>query len=833
MPVRVAATSEVVAKALDLVPPALTANATPARVELVFIESDVGNYQSLLNGLSPDVEVHILDASQDGLAQIAQALAGRSGIDAIHIVSHGAEGSLQLGASSLTAQNLASHAADLAAVGRALDANADILLYGCSVAAGSDGAAFVSALAAATQADIAASTNATGSAARGGDWVLESQQGDISTEVVFGLSATQAYDGLLASFNLETASGDNTKTVLQTVGSDTLVLTSTDDTMTLFGGGGVNNSSGLYVSAGFTVTETKVRIALQGGKLFDLTSFTLINDGLGLADSLVITDNNLVSQTYNAASFDVTGSYRVNTSFTEILYADITSTTPNFMWGFDNFDLNNITLPDTTAPTVTSVSSSTSNGTYKTGGLISVQVNFSESVFVTGTPQLTLETGTIDRAVNYPSGSGTSTLTFTYTVQAGDTSADLDYISTSALALNGGTIKDTAGNNATLTLATPATANSLGSNKALVVDGTAPAITSVSVPANSTYVAGSNLDFTVNFSEAVSVNTGGGTPYMSVTLDTGGVVQAAYRAGSGSSALQFRYTVASGNVDANGISIGSSITNNGGTVKDAAGNDSALTLNSVASTSGVLVEAVPPAFASAATNASGTKVILTYNDTLNATTAVAGNFTVMVGSSARTVSSAVVSGSTVELTLALAIGGGEVVTVAYADPTAGNDANAIQDALGNDAVSLSASTVTNNAAAQYYASFGQIFTANNPNGKNFSTFVAVNITDGLGIRVYPVDPSSPTYNPATNFVSNGSTNTVFLVVNGVVTQLYLTNGAEKLGGASTPEDAWVICNTTLLGAATTRYVLSSGGYSIDTTGESINSSINLSDPGLR
>ena len=79
IPVKVGVTSEAVTKALDLVPPALTTNSTPARVELVFIESDVGNYQSLLNGLSPDVEVHVLDAAQDGLAQIAQALAGRSG----------------------------------------------------------------------------------------------------------------------------------------------------------------------------------------------------------------------------------------------------------------------------------------------------------------------------------------------------------------------------------------------------------------------------------------------------------------------------------------------------------------------------------------------------------------------------------------------------------------------------------------------------------------------------------------------------------------------------------------------------------------------------------
>src|SRR5690606_33000945 len=119
---------------------------------------------------------------------------------------------------------------------------------------------------------------------------------------------------------------------------------------------------------------------------------------------------------------------------------------------------------DTAAPTVTSVTSSTANGTYKVGDVISVQVNFGENVTVTGTPQLTLETGSTDRTINYAGGSGTTTLTFNYTVQAGDSAADLDYISSGALALNGGSIRDAAGNDATLTLATPGTTGSLGAS---------------------------------------------------------------------------------------------------------------------------------------------------------------------------------------------------------------------------------------------------------------------------------------------------------------------------------------------------------------------------------
>ncbi|MDH1626995.1 putative Ig domain-containing protein [Shewanella xiamenensis] len=160
-------------------------------------------------------------------------------------------------------------------------------------------------------------------------------------------------------------------------------------------------------------------------------------------------------------------------------------------------------LVDSTAPTVSSVTASTANGTYKVGDSISIQVNFSEVVNVTGTPQLTLETGTTDRAVNYTSGSGTSSLTFSYTVQAGDNSSDLDYVSTSALALNSGTIRDAASNNATLTLATPGAANSLGANKALVVDGVTPSVTSTA-PVGGAVSTDTSVDFTVNFSESVN-----------------------------------------------------------------------------------------------------------------------------------------------------------------------------------------------------------------------------------------------------------------------------------------------------------------------------------------
>ena len=160
--------------------------------------------------------------------------------------------------------------------------------------------------------------------------------------------------------------------------------------------------------------------------------------------------------------------------------------------------------PDTTAPFVTGVSASTANGTYKAGDTITITAGFSENVNVTGTPQLELETGTTDRIAYYVGGSGTNTLSFGYTVQAGDTSDDLDYKNTSALTLGGGTIKDAANNDATLTLPAPGAAGSLGANRNIVIDGVAPTVTINQASGQADPANGSPINFTVVFSEAVT-----------------------------------------------------------------------------------------------------------------------------------------------------------------------------------------------------------------------------------------------------------------------------------------------------------------------------------------
>ncbi|SVD06974.1 uncharacterized protein METZ01_LOCUS359828, partial [marine metagenome] len=223
----------------------------------------------------------------------------------------------------------------------------------------------------------------------------------------------------------------------------------------------------------------------------------------------------------------------------------------------------------------------------------------------------TLETGGTDAVVNYSSGSGGTTLTFNYTVASGNTSSDLDYASTGALALNSGTIRDAAGNNATLTLASPGASNSLGNNKALIIDTTAPTVSSVtSTTANGSYKAGDEIVITITFSENVYVNYDNGRPRL--TFETGSWDQQRnFTSGSGGTVLTWTYIVASGNTSSDlDVQSTTALALNGGTMKDAAGNDAVLTLpepggaNSLSANKNIVIDTTVPTMTITATDGS-------------------------------------------------------------------------------------------------------------------------------------------------------------------------------------------------------------------------------------
>ncbi|MBD2533486.1 DUF4347 domain-containing protein [Nostoc flagelliforme FACHB-838] len=178
----------------------VSANLLEASANLVFIDTAVINYQSLITGITLGSEIVILDSNKDGLTQITEFLTRRksNSVQSVHIISHGSESSLQLGSTYLTFTNLNSYANQLQKWKPVLTNDADILLYGCDIASG-EGTKFVQVLSKTTEADIAASTDKTGSLALGGNWNLEVKTGKIEASLAFESEVIEAYNSILAA----------------------------------------------------------------------------------------------------------------------------------------------------------------------------------------------------------------------------------------------------------------------------------------------------------------------------------------------------------------------------------------------------------------------------------------------------------------------------------------------------------------------------------------------------------------------------------------------------------------------------------------------------------
>ncbi|MDO9368144.1 MAG: tandem-95 repeat protein [Sphingopyxis sp.] len=175
---------------------------------VIFIDTRVEGYAELVREWAGKGDVILIDAARDGIDQMMAALAGRSGIDAIHIVSHGTANSFTLGSTTVDFAAVTGELAGaLASIGSKLTADGDILIYGCDVGVGGDGQALIDAIARVTGGDVAASSDTTGAAALGGDWDLEARAGPVEAAPLI----SDQWNGLLTRTNSGAwATGTNT-----------------------------------------------------------------------------------------------------------------------------------------------------------------------------------------------------------------------------------------------------------------------------------------------------------------------------------------------------------------------------------------------------------------------------------------------------------------------------------------------------------------------------------------------------------------------------------------------------------------------------------------------
>ena len=286
------------------------------------------------------------------------------------------------------------------------------------------------------------------------------------------------------------------------------------------------------------------------------------------------------------------------------------------------------------------------------------------------------------------------------------------------------------GTNYTLTI------NLTGSVSMSASDVTAPTVSTIAISTgagvDNTFISGDVITATVTWSEAVTIT---GTPRIPIQGLTGKYFS--YSSGSGTNSTAFTYTVAGGDNDSDGISINAnSLELNGGTIKDSSNNVATLTHLAVTASLTKVVDTTAPNLSSAAVNSLGTQVVLTYGEALSATTAATTAFSVIVAGSSASISSVIASASTVTIAIGTIVKVGNSVTVAYTDPTAGNDSNAIQDTGGNDAPSFSATAVTNNSAVKQSQATLNLSSGNAVYGTPY--LLAATGGSGLGALSYTV-----------------------------------------------------------------------------------------------
>ena len=416
-------------------------------------------------------------------------------------------------------------------------------------------------------------------------------------------------------------------------------------------------------------------------------------------------------------------------------------------------------LIDTTAPSTT-IATTPPNKTYYEGQALTFTVAFDETVYVSGTPNLSLNIGGVSRSANYFTGNGTSSLFFRYNIVLAD--LDLDGIALAGtIQLAGGLITDLAGNNAGLTFVAAPTVG-------ILVDGDAPYVETITYPANDLYLLGTNLDYRLRFSENVTITN---TPQLAI--DIGGVTRYAdYLAGSGTRNIDFRYTIQDGDEDTNGVLLGSSINLPPGALIQDSGLTNAATDISPNLTPNVRVNGLVPRVASITPPADDNYVdteVITFVMTFDDVVYVTGTPTIqlLIDSSSPVVSlGTYISGSgTTDLTFSYTVQASDSDTngIQLLSPMNTNGGS-IQNALGTDAdldisTLLGALTLSNVKIASSGPSIAITSPTNGSyiNAANDSTTFALSGTCSEAGQTVSVELNSVAAVSPAGFVCNGTT----------------------------------------------------------------------------
>ncbi len=374
--------------------PGLVADSAAPRHELVFVEGNVPDYQQVLDDIrsqareGTQVDVVLLDARRDGIEQISEVLATQRDLDSVHIISHGADGMLDLGRATLDAASLARRSGDIARWGDALSAEGDLFLYACDLAESDAGEQFVRQLGLLTGADVAASEDLTGAASLGGNWDLEYRIGAIESHEVLSAAAQAAWGNVLATVR------DNFSTVSYSNNDGTTNWSTdwveTDAAGNGAGGGDIKVAAGQLQMYSHTVGNNIYREANLSGATTATLSFWY-NNLLSASDNTAVQVSGNGGSSYTTlATFSSGSNPGTGTKSLDISAYSATSTRVRFLYVLTNkrylyvddvqisFSTPNNApvLDDTKNPTLTAQNEDSGAPSGAVGTLVSSMVDF-------------------------------------------------------------------------------------------------------------------------------------------------------------------------------------------------------------------------------------------------------------------------------------------------------------------------------------------------------------------------------------------------------------------------------------------------------------------------
>jgi len=303
--------------------------------EIVFVDPAVDEYEKLVSALPIGTEVIVLNASRPALLQMAEAVAGRQNIDAIHVISHGQAGEISFSWGALNSETVSDYVDHFAAIGNSMTESGDILFYGCNVAADAKGEALINRIATLTGAEVAASNDLTANL-KGADWDLEIRSGSIEASTLLTMSNTSDYQYALVTTNVTTvgelrtaitaANGTTSNDIINLAAGTYTLSGATNEDSNVSGDLDINKATGTLTiksTVGAIISANRI------DRVLDVFAGNVTVDGLTIQNGLLYSgvggNGNVANNTVAGAGGDALGAGIRNAGTLTIQNSTITS----------------------------------------------------------------------------------------------------------------------------------------------------------------------------------------------------------------------------------------------------------------------------------------------------------------------------------------------------------------------------------------------------------------------------------------------------------------------------------------------------------------------------